>query len=67
MCFLAYEVLQCWDVLKVLSFLKWEFKSEWPKEQIIKCCSYSTNVAGSYKQNLFQIYAHACTLSALSS
>ena len=46
------------DVLDVLSFLKWEFKSEWPREQNIKYCPCSTNV--------FQIYAHACTLSAES-
>ena len=50
----------------MLSFLKWGFKSEWPREQNITCCPCSTNVARDYRQNHFHIYAHACALSALS-
>ena len=54
------------EVSEVLSFLKWEFKWKWPREQNIKCWSCSTNVAWGYRQNIFHIYAHARALSALS-
>ena len=33
------------DVFEVLRFFKWEFKSEWPRQQNVKCCPWSIYVS----------------------
>ena len=53
------------DVCQVLSFLKWEFKSECPREQNIKCFPSFINVARHYRKKLFNSCAHASAHSAL--
>ena len=64
---LTYEVLMCQECVGSVKLFEMRIKIRVPREQNIKCCPCSTNVARGPNQKLFQIYAHAFTLSALSS
>lgn len=58
------------DMFEMISFLKREFKKEWPKEQNIKCCPWFVNVGHvrqRYRQNNSDNnYGQVSILSALS-
>ena len=65
-CFGLQGSLSVKKVFETLSFLKWEFKSEWPREPNIKFCPCSTNVPRGYRQKLFHINVHVHALSSMS-
>ena len=64
--FWLMRLLSVEDVFEVVSFLEWKFKLEWPREQNIKGCTCSINVARGYTEKLSHNYAHARALSAVS-